>query len=168
MKNTVTQEMIETIISNASVTVETKFDKLTIVTVVLSNGFMLVESTGCVDKANYSEEIGKDICMAKIKDMLWKLEGYKLQCELDNKCCAVPANDSWKHNRDFSTALEHVKQGFGIRLPQWAEDVVIRCQRPDKHSKMTAPYLYVESRFGNVPWKETMIEMFAGNWDLVD
>ena len=55
-----------------------------------------------------------------------------------------------------------------MRLPQWKEDVVIRAQYPDEHSKMTAPYLYVESRFGRVPWKETMIELFSENWEVVD
>ena len=32
---------------------------------------------------------------------------------------------------------------------------------------MTAPYLYVESRFGRVPWKETMIELFSEDWEVV-
>lgn len=68
----------------------------------------------------------------------------------------------------FSLALEAMKQGKGARLPQWKEDVVIRVQWPDEHSKMTAPYLYVESRFGRVPWKETMIELFADNWQIVE
>lgn len=69
---------------------------------------------------------------------------------------------------NFGLAFEGVKKGMGMRLPQWSPDVVIRCQRPDEHSKMTAPYLYVESRFGRIPWKETMIELFAENWQLVD
>lgn len=34
-------------------------------------------------------------------------------------------------------------------------------------SLMTAPFLYVESRYGKVPWKETMIELFADNWEIV-
>ena len=55
----------------------------------------------------------------------------------------------------------------GMRLPQWSEDVVVRVQVPDENSKMTAPYLYVESRFGKVPWKETMIELFSDKWELV-
>jgi hypothetical protein len=33
---------------------------------------------------------------------------------------------------------------------------------------MTAPYLYVESRFGRVPWKETFIELFSEEWEIVD
>lgn len=62
--------------------------------------------------------------------------------------------DKENHNYDF------------MRLPQWAEDVKIKIQTPDAHSKMSAPYLYVESRFGNVPWKETMIEMFSDKWEV--
>jgi tRNA U54 and U55 pseudouridine synthase Pus10 len=68
----------------------------------------------------------------------------------------------------FGNALEAVKQGKGMRLPTWKPDVIIRAQYPDEHSKMTAPYLYVESRFGKVPWKETMIEMFSEEWEIVE
>ena len=68
----------------------------------------------------------------------------------------------------FGLALEAARKGKGFRLPQWKPDVVIRAQLPDEHSKMTAPYLYVESRFGRVPWKETMIELFSDEWQIVD
>jgi len=54
-----------------------------------------------------------------------------------------------------------------MRLPQWEEDVRIKAQYPDAHSKMTHPYLYVESRFGYVPWKETFVEMFETGWEIV-
>lgn len=56
---------------------------------------------------------------------------------------------------------------YGMRLPKWSSDVVIKVQYPDKYSKMTAPYLYVESRFGRVPWKETNIELFDNTWEVV-
>lgn len=56
----------------------------------------------------------------------------------------------------------------GMRLPHWSPEVVIRVQVPDENSKMTAPYLYVESRFGRVPWIATMIELFSLEWELVD
>lgn len=68
----------------------------------------------------------------------------------------------------FGDALKLVKHGMGMRLPKWSNDVVIRAQFPDEYSKMTAPYLYVESRFGRVPWKETMIELFSEEWEVVD
>jgi len=68
----------------------------------------------------------------------------------------------------FGAALEALKLGLAVRLPQWTEDVTIRAQFPDANSKMTAPYLYVESRVGLVPWKETMIELFSEDWMIVD
>ena len=71
----------------------------------------------------------------------------------------------------FGLAFDMVRmdtENLGMRLPSWKEDVVVRIQMPDANSKMTAPYLYVESRFGRVPWKETMIEMFSKKWQLVD
>lgn len=69
---------------------------------------------------------------------------------------------------NFGQAFEEVKNKKGMRLPNWQPDVVIRAQYPDFNSKMTAPYLYVESRFGLVPWKETNIELFSENWEVVD
>ena len=69
---------------------------------------------------------------------------------------------------NFGDAFEEVKHGNSMRLPHWAADVFIKAQYPDGHSKMTAPYLYVESRFGIVPWKETMIDFFAQNWNVVE
>jgi hypothetical protein len=57
---------------------------------------------------------------------------------------------------------------LAIRLPIWKDDVCIRIQYPDKNSKMTAPYLYVDSRYGKVPWKETMIELFSNEWVLIN
>ncbi|MCK5607416.1 DUF2829 domain-containing protein [Candidatus Pacearchaeota archaeon] len=68
---------------------------------------------------------------------------------------------------DFSDALRYVKKGGAIRLPTWSKEVFIKAQFPDRHSKMTAPYLYVESRFGKVPWKETMIELFSEDWEVI-
>lgn len=69
---------------------------------------------------------------------------------------------------EFGKAFEQVKRGKGMRPPQWSDDVVIRAQFPDEHSKMTAPYLYVESRYGRVPWRETNIELFSDQWEVVD
>ena len=68
---------------------------------------------------------------------------------------------------NFEKAFEQVKSGKSMRLPQWQEDVKIKAQYPDEHSKMTAPYLYVVSRFGKVPWKETMVELFSEEWIVV-
>lgn len=67
---------------------------------------------------------------------------------------------------NFGDAFNKVRRGSGMRLPAWSEDVVIRCQHPDENSKMTHSYLYVESRFGRVPWKETVVELFSEKWEV--
>lgn len=69
----------------------------------------------------------------------------------------------------FDYVNEHTKNkiAMGMRLPNWSKDVVVRIQYPDDNSKMTAPYLYVDSRYGRVPWKETMIELFSNQWQVV-
>lgn len=84
MKNTVTQKDIDVLMASATIEVETMMDKCTVVTVQLANGFILVASSACVDPVNYDEEMGKEICLNKIKDKLWELEGYCLQKELAN------------------------------------------------------------------------------------
>ena len=76
-----------------------------------------------------------------------------------------------QENLSFGIAFDTIKnseKNLAMRLPAWNMDVLIKVQRPDEHSKMTAPYLYVESRYGRVPWKETMIELFAENWEVVE
>ena len=68
---------------------------------------------------------------------------------------------------NFGLAIEAVRMGKKIKLPKWADDVFISAQFPDANSKMTAPYFYVTSRFGMVPWIPTMIEMWSDDWVIV-
>lgn len=80
--NTITQAQIDKMIQESQIQVKTVFGKCTIVAVQLKNGFVLVESSSCVDPMNYSEAMGMAICIERIKNKLWELEGYKLQNEL--------------------------------------------------------------------------------------
>jgi hypothetical protein len=70
---------------------------------------------------------------------------------------------------NFGDAFEAVKAGKAMRLPKWKDDVSIKCCHPlrGKWGEMTAPFLYVESRYGRVPWKETMIELFSEEWEVI-
>lgn len=79
LKNTVTQDGIDSIISRSAVETHISFGKCLVVSVQLPNGFILTESSACVDPANFDEEIGMAICMEKIQNRLWELEGYLLQ-----------------------------------------------------------------------------------------
>lgn len=69
-------------------------------------------------------------------------------------------------NLTFSEALQAMEVGYSVRLPKWSPEVRISIQSPDENSKMTAPYLYVESRYGRVPWNPTQIELLAQNWEV--
>lgn len=85
MKTSITQADIDEILAElgpSDISVKTLFRKCTVVSVKLKNGFVITESSACVDPANYSQEMGKDICMQRIKDKLWELEGYALQKQL--------------------------------------------------------------------------------------
>lgn len=81
-KNTVTQKQIKKLIAEAKIDVATVQEKCTVVTVTLKSGFILSESSACVDKANYDEKLGVRCCMERIERRLWDLEGYALQKEL--------------------------------------------------------------------------------------
>lgn len=69
--------------------------------------------------------------------------------------------------KTFGCVLGALKNGMSARLPHWKTDVRIMLQTPDEHSKMTAPYLYVQSRFGCIPWIPTNIELLSEEWEVV-
>lgn len=71
------QSMVDNFIKETHIS--TIGEKTTLVRVVLLNGFEIIESSSCVDKTNYSESIGAEICMSKIKDKIWYLLGFLLQ-----------------------------------------------------------------------------------------
>ena len=91
-KNTVTKEQINKIIGEASIKTLKMGEKTTVVIFTTKEGFEIIETSSCVDKANYSEEIGKSMCMERLINKLWLLEGYVLQKKLykDNlpRACA--------------------------------------------------------------------------------
>ena len=88
MKNSITQEDIDRLLSEAEVGVATVHEKCTMVSVKLKNGFVITEASACVDPVNYNPEAGFEICMDRIADKLWELEGYALQKKLYEEATA--------------------------------------------------------------------------------
>lgn len=74
--NSVTKELVDEVLRNSTIRVATIEENTTIVTCILPNSFTIVESSGCMTKENYSEEIGVEECMKKIKDKVWELLGF--------------------------------------------------------------------------------------------
>lgn len=75
--NTTTQELVDSFI--ADIDVVQLGNKTTVVKATLVNGFIIVESSSCVDANNFSMQVGTDICMERIKNKLWELLGFILQ-----------------------------------------------------------------------------------------
>ena len=68
-----------------SKTIEVFGKPMTIVTVRMNNGFLLTETSTCVNPENYSEEVGVKSCLDKIQDKIWALLGYALQERKSNR-----------------------------------------------------------------------------------
>ena len=85
---TVTEDYIEWLIENSELDIQTVFDKCTVVSCKLPNGFIITESSACVSPENYNVDLGIEICMDKITNKVWELEGYVLQNKLyeENGC----------------------------------------------------------------------------------
>ena len=84
-KNSLTQKEIDDIIKSSEIITMTIFDKTTIVIAKLPSGFVIVESSSSVSPENYDVNIGKEICMDRIENKIWELEGYALQKTLGGK-----------------------------------------------------------------------------------
>lgn len=78
----ITEEYIREIMENCEFDVKTVFDKCTIVSCRMPNGFVIVESSACVNPENYNAELGEEICINKIAEKIWELEAYRLQQHL--------------------------------------------------------------------------------------
>ena len=103
-QNVVTKEKIDLIVSQTKFDVTTVFDKCTVVTAKLPNGFVITESSACVDPSNYDKELGFEICKEKIINKIWELEGYLLQDKL------YEVQDLDNTDKNFIAKFEKVSQ----------------------------------------------------------
>jgi len=69
---------------------------------------------------------------------------------------------------NFGEALTLVKNGHKMQRAGWnGKGLWIEIQRPDKHSKMTLPYLYLNYPDGNkVPWLASQTDVLEDDWML--
>jgi hypothetical protein len=55
-------------------------DKTTVVKATLINNFEIVGSSSCVDPSNFNQDLGINYSLDEIKDKVWGLLGFLLQC----------------------------------------------------------------------------------------
>lgn len=80
---------------------------------------------------------------------------------------------------NFGVALECLKEGKKCRRAGWnGKGIFIELQRPDEHSKMTHPYIFIDTTGlqtdnpdapkDRVPWFASQTDMLAEDWERID
>ena len=74
---------------------------------------------------------------------------------------------------NFGQALQALKDGERVARSGWnGKGMWLNLQRPDEHSKMTLPYIYIEYPEGHpaypdgcrVPWLASQTDLLAADW----
>ena len=82
-------------------------------------------------------------------------------------------------NLTFGLAVEALKEGARVARKGWnGEGIFIELQTPDEHSKMTSPYIYIDTTGlqtnnqdapkSKVPWLASQTDMLAEDWVIID
>ena len=178
----VTKGRINQLMMTADEEISTVFGKCTVVTMKLENGFIMTESSACVDPANYDKKLGVALCKQHIENRLWELEGYALQKSLyeresSGKCSEETQSADDTMSGDFGWALDRMRRGFKVRRRGWnGKGIFIKLQVPDGNSKMTSPYIYIDTTGlqstnpdaprSCVPWLASQTDMLAEDWEI--
>lgn len=78
---------------------------------------------------------------------------------------------------DFGWALQQLRNGEKVQRSGWnGKGIFIELQRPDAHSKMTSPYIFIDTTGlqsdnpnaprSRVPWLASQTDMLAEDWQL--
>ena len=71
---------------------------------------------------------------------------------------------------DFGKAIEALKAGHKVARTGWnGKGMWLGLQRPDEHSKMGLPYIYMRTAQGPlVPWLASQTDVLGEDWTRVD
>lgn len=78
---------------------------------------------------------------------------------------------------NFGLAIEALRKGFRVCRRGWnGKGIFIELQTPDAYSKMTSPYIYIdttglqtqntEAPKSRVPWLASQTDMLAEDWEI--
>jgi len=70
---------------------------------------------------------------------------------------------------NFGQAIEALKLGQKVARAGWnGKNMWLALQRPDAHSKMTLPYIYMFTAQGDlVPWLASQTDVLAEDWSIL-
>lgn len=71
--------------------------------------------------------------------------------------------------RGIGWAVKQLLDGGKVQRAGWnGKDMYLELQRPDAHSKMTLPYVYMRTAQGDlVPWLCSQTDLLATDWSAV-
>ena len=80
---------------------------------------------------------------------------------------------------DFGQALIELKNGNKVKRKGWNGDgIFLALQVPDKNSKMTQPYIYIDTLGlktnnpnapkGRVPWLASQTDILTEDWEVIN
>ena len=80
---------------------------------------------------------------------------------------------------DFGQALTELKNGNKVKRKGWNGDgIFLALQVPDKNSKMTQPYIYIDTLGlktnnpnapkGRVPWLASQTDILTEDWEVIN
>ena len=80
---------------------------------------------------------------------------------------------------NFGQALTELKNGNRVKRKGWNGDgIFLALQVPDKNSKMTQPYIYIDTLGlktnnpnapkGRVPWLASQTDMLTEDWEVIN
>jgi hypothetical protein len=55
-------------------------EKTTVLHTTLKNGYVISETSSCVEPENFDMIVGAEICIERTKNKIWELLGFLLQC----------------------------------------------------------------------------------------
>lgn len=70
---------------------------------------------------------------------------------------------------NFGQAIELLKDGQKVARIGWnGKGMWLKLQRPDEHSKMTLPYIYMKTADDRlVPWLASQTDVLSEDWVIV-
>ncbi|MGJ0848323.1 DUF2829 domain-containing protein [Tissierella praeacuta] len=80
---------------------------------------------------------------------------------------------------NFGEVLEKLKKGERVARRGWnGKGIFLELQNPDKNSKMTQPYIYIDTLGldttnpnapkGRLPWLASQTDMLVEDWEVVE
>ena len=97
----------------------------------------------------------------------------------DDSKLAIDAGQGVQYVKEIDLALTELKNGNRVKRKGWNGDgIFLVLQVPDKNSKMTQPYIYIDTLGlktnnpnapkGRVPWLASQTDMLAEDWEVIN